>query len=521
MKILKFLTAVVAVLSITFGVPAAVLAAPAAVYPTNGQLIYTYSSGFEFQWGSAGSMLTTSYDIEISTDPTFTNTAPGVMVDSNDGRHTTSNCGSTVQPNNFPSSYAYLPATTYYWRIQAYNNTLCTALGATPFVTGGTGWAVYYFRTAILAPTLTSPTPGSVLSDNMNNDPSVTPPHPLPMFQWTAVSGASGYVLQVSGFANFGSLYINTSVPYSNTWDGGAHIGFSLSSDLVPNTLLYWRVETLSSLYGPSAWSSTPAPACLSGYCSFTTANVSAAPVPIQSGPGRSGNGKVTTDFTPGLRWNEIALPSGSTFSTYEVAASMDSSFKDSTQGCFDVTSASAGLSLLANQVLNNDFANYNYAQLDTATALAAGPVGVNCQTSGGKFNPVNQFFWRVRAVFSGPTYSDWSKVFSFKTSYPKVSTLNAAVTDPVHRTIKFSWVDISPGPGYYWVQACFAADFHEGSCVMSQKPVSNPYLWMIPKTNARIVPGGTLYWRVASGGLWGPSLWTDSGYANSSVTIP
>ena len=515
MKILKFLFAFVAVLSISFSIPATVLAAPGAVYPTYGQLIYTYSSGFEFQWSSAGSMLTTSYDIEISTDPTFTNTAPGVMVDSNDINHTTSNCGSTIQPNNFPSSYSYLPATTYYWRIQSYSNALCNG----DFVTGGSGWVVYYFRTAISAPTLVKPTSGTLV-DNLHNDQITGSGHPYPLFQWQPVAGATGYILEVSTVATFTSLYINTSVSPSATFNGGTNIGYSPTSDIASATTFYWRVETLNNTYGPSDWSSSPA-ACLSGYCTFTSANVSAPPVPLsiaQTNVYKTPTGKVTTDFTPGLRWQAVALPSGATFFTYQVQASNDSTFADITQECFDVDNSD--MAILANQVYNNDYTDYNYAQLDTEPALAAGPVGTNCKSSGGKFLPANKFYWRVRAVFGGPAYSDWSTVFSFSTSYPKITTLHPAVTDATHDTITFSWDDISPLPYYYWVQACFSPDFEEGNCVLSQTHVKNPFLWRIPAKD-NITSGTILYWRVSSGGTWGPSLWTDSSYANSTVAAP
>src|SRR5271157_27091 len=340
MKLLKLLVLSAVVLMVTVGAsngaPASILTGigePAPDYPTNNELIYSYGAGqIEFQWTIAGSMANTSYDIEISTDPTFLNTAASVMVDSNDGRHAVSNCTASGQATNRVSPYSYQPATTYYWRIQAYTDTLCSG---NDFTTGGSGWAVYSFRTAIQSPTLIGPGNGSTLKDNLHNDLLTTPPHPLPLFQWTAVSGASGYILEVSTVATFSSLYIDGTVPTSNTFNGGLDIGYSPSSDLAANTLLYWQVETLNSTYGPSAWSTT----CVSA-CSFYTANVSAAPVPIainQTQVYKTATGKVTTDFTPGIRWLEVALPSAATFYSYEVEVSTDNTFADTNQLCFDV----------------------------------------------------------------------------------------------------------------------------------------------------------------------------------------
>jgi hypothetical protein len=513
MKLLKLLVLSAVVLMATVGAsngaPASILTAnpgqPGAVYPTNNELIYTYgASQLEFQWGSAGSIANTSYDIEISTDPTFLNTAPGVMVDSNDGRHTLSNCTASGQAPNRLSPYAYQPAITYYWRVQAYTDTLCSG---NDFTTGGSGWAVYSFRTAIAAPTLIGPGNGSTLKDNLHNDLSTTPPHPLPLFQWTSVSGASGYILEVSTVATFSSLYIDVSVPTSNTFNGGLDTGYSPSSDLPANTLFFWQVETLNSTYGTSAWSTT----CVSA-CSFYTANVSAAPVPIainQTHVYKTATGKVTTDFTPGIRWLDVALPSGSTFSTYEVEVSTDSTFADTSQLCFDVAHA---VSYLANQTYNND-STLNYAQLDTQDGLLHYVVD-NCPTQvvGGilEFAPTTTYFWRVRAYFnSDAAVSDWSTVYSFKTSYLKPISLNASV-DTTNHIVTFSWSypGSSQAPYGYHINICFDASMSEGQCIVSKSDVKSGFVSGPSHTPYKVGIGTTMWWSVSAEGPFGPGLW-------------
>src|SRR5271157_4152413 len=163
MKLLKLLVLSAMVLMATVGAsngaPASILTAqpsePAATSPANGALVGYYSAGaVEFQWSNSGSMATTSYDIEISTDPTFTNYNLSVMVSSNDNGHSHSNCGATSQAPNFTSPISFLPATTYYWRVQAYDNALCNG---NDFISGGSGWAVYSFETSIQPPSLLSP----------------------------------------------------------------------------------------------------------------------------------------------------------------------------------------------------------------------------------------------------------------------------------------------------------------------------------------------------------------------------
>ncbi len=316
----------------------------------------------------------------------------------------------------------------------------------------------------------------------------------------------------MSTVATFNTLYLDVTVPYSDTFDGGLYAGYSPSSDLPANTQLFWRVEALNSPYGPSAWSGTPV-ACQPGYCTFYTANTSAAPVPISinSGgtTGEAKSGKVTNDFTPGISWREIALPAGATFTQYEVEASTDSTFDDPTQLCFDVNSGQ--VSGLQYQTYQNN-TNLTYAQLDTQQALVYIPGGSSCpyQTVGGvnKFVPATQYYWRVRAQDSGG-YSDWSNVFSFKTSYAKVVAGFTVTKDPVNRTVTFAWTNPTPIPPDYSLAVCFDANFSEGDCVLGINQATNPYLWYIKRN--KLAPGQSLWWSVRPEGPWGPGLWSDA----------
>jgi len=495
MKLLKFITVFVAVLSMTLSVPAAVLAAPgetAAIYPTYGELLYPPLSPINFQWVSMGTLGTIYYDIEVSTDGTFTNFAD--IVASNDSAHTSSKCLSWTTPN-YTSLYPYNPATTYYWRVQAYDST-CTG----DFVTGGSGWAEFSFKTAIPAPTLTAPGNTTTLENNLNNDDTNNPPE---LFQWTGVSGASGYVLQVSSDSTFNSLLVNTALPSTQNW-------YTPTSDLPANTLFFWRVETLNSTYGPSSWSTV---------WSFNTANASAAPVPLsiaQTQIYKATTGKVTNDFTPGLRWQEIALPAGATFTTYEVDASTDPAFYDTTQTCFDVTSADAQVSYL-NQQVSTYAPDLTTMQVDTGQALVYHGAPNNCPVSGGKFTPATKYYWRVRAWFNGKTAaSDWSSVYSFWTSYPKVIAGFSAVGNSAADTITFSWTDVVPKPDNYNIAVCRDPNFTEGDCLSTPKSGGNPYVWSLsPKQN--VTSGTTLYWSVRANGQYGPGLWS----AYQTVTTP
>jgi len=514
MKILKLIAVLVAVLSMTFGIPAAVHAIPVAptlTAPANGLLLTLYTPDILYQW-TATAPAGGFYDIEITTDATFLNSA--AIVDSSDVGHAVGGGCGIHNLAYFASSYTYQPATTYYVRIQAYDST-CNH----DYVTGGSGWADYVFYTSLAAPTLTAPSNGSPLSNNLTNDDTHVPPA---LFQWSSVAGATSYILEVSTSTAFSSLYLDVNVPASNAISGTSLIGYSPSSDLPVDTTFYWQVEAVgASPYSPSGWGF-----CGTGNCSFITANsASPAPAPVSMPPVGTGvyiSGKITTDLTPGLRWNEITLPGGTGFDTYQVQVSTDSTFLDSTALCLSVTSSDVGY--LANQA-NPPNIGLTTAQLDTGDVLPTAPPQPNCPTSAvhTKFAPATHYYWRVRAetVGGGPTYywSDWSSVYEFITSYPKPVVASHAIVDAPHRTITFSWAPV-PGPG-----PSFAYDYELVGCVdtsswcpLKVQKITTPYAWLYPPTTPH---GEVIHWRIRADGPYGPSLWSDANPPSSDVTIP
>ena len=273
----------------------------------------------------------------------------------------------------------------------------------------------------------------------------------------------------------------------------------------------------LTHLAAHMAQAAGRAPVELSG-CIFTTGDVPAPPVPINISSAGGKNNKITNDFTPGLKWNEIALPGGATFSTYEAEVSTNSTFTVSNAVCFDVTSAQ--VSSLQYQVYQpNPQLPQTTAQFDTQSALAnTGSVsypGSECPTffEGGirNFWPATQYYWRVRAIITssgGSESSDWSAVYGFATTYqrPGITTFTpASGTHLSSDVVTFSWLDVIGQPSYYDIQFSLNADFTN---LIANGRTQDPFTAF----NSDKYPSGTvMYWRIRANGPLGPGPWSST----------
>ena len=463
MKILKLLILSAAIFIATVGAsqgaPASITPAtskPKATYPTNGSLVTSYTS-ILFTWtASAGTGGT--YDIDIATDSAFSSI---ISFDHGTGS------------NSFHSFGPFLPARNYYWRVQAYD------IHAVP-----SGWVVFAFRTSVKAPSLIRPGPGSTLDNNRTNDiADDTSNNPVAsLFSWSSITSAGGYTLQVSQSATFNSFVINVNLPYTITT-------YTPTTDLPANTILYWRVETLNSAYGPSVW----AP-----FWSFTTANPPSIPTSL-----KPENGKVDNDFTPGLSWQAVALPGGTSFVAYDVQISTDKQFQTPTARCFNDLSATT----------------LSKPALDVQNATLP-PPGTDCPTfsNGGitSLQPATTYYWRLRAVDT-KGWSDWSSVNTLLMSYPQVDS--AKFSPPTGTTLTtnfqtFSWhrpfVGTSAVPGTFGLQIFRNPYFRTGGVV--NITINGPSY--TPGPRSPLPACTTLYWRVRAGStksLYGTGLWSNT----------
>ncbi len=156
----------------------------------------------------------TSYQWQIDDDNDFSSAPTGF-----EGNTTASSVGLPELESN----------TTYYWRVRAYKPVLSPWSEKWSFTTSLGG--------DIVAPRLESPQAGAT-------NVSIRP-----VFQWSAVAGASGYELIVSSKFDFSNPEISRVGEYAlpgNAWQSDIN--------LLYNTTYYWRVRAVSSITN-SAWS--------------------------------------------------------------------------------------------------------------------------------------------------------------------------------------------------------------------------------------------------------------------------
>lgn len=220
--------------------------APSLVYPTNGAT--GIATNVTLNWNDVVGV--TGYRIQVSQNNAFT----AIMFDST----------STISQITIPTGI--LSGTTpYYWRVYAYN------------IAGPGPWsAIWSFTTGTAppaAPLLLLPTNGqtSVPIQNVN-------------FDWSSVSGATSYRIQVSLSSDFGTTFINTQVTSSQYTHTNPVFAY--------NTIYYWRVNS-SNGAGAGVWSQV---------WSFTTA-IAPPVAPTLVSPT---NGQQNIPLTPYMDWSDV-----------------------------------------------------------------------------------------------------------------------------------------------------------------------------------------------------------------------
>jgi hypothetical protein len=269
----------------------------------------------------------------------------------------------------------------YYWRVRSYNS-----LGQY------SSWSlVRTFRTALLPPTLTTP----LDADNLLNN--------RPTFTWGAVSGATGYTIQISKNSSFTPLVTGVQVTPAT---------YTPTKDLPVGTTLYWRVQSRGT-NGPSAWSAVR---------TVNTANPPSIPTllnPVSNA--------LTTDYTPLLDWAVVTVPPGTTFNYYQI------------------------------QVANN--AAFTSPTVDTGAGFLTNK-DVHEYTPETDLNANTKYYWRVRSYNTAGEYSAWSLVRILRTAILPPTLLTPADGEPTtNRKPIFDWRDVA-GASSYTIQVSTNSSF-------------------------------------------------------------
>ena len=236
---------------------------PVLVAPPNGATGISLTPTLD--WNSVP--FAASYRLQVSTVNTFTSTVIDVGG--------LANTGYVIQPSILVNGQQY------FWRVNATN-------------TGGTSdWSTVWNFTTIIAPPVA---PILISPPNGATNVSTTP-----IMDWSDVSGATSYHLQISFNPSFSALALDVSGITSSQF--AVLVGI-----LSGNTTYYWRVSA-SNVGGQSPWSAV---------WNFTT-GIGAPAAPLLISPPNNSTG---ISLIPILDWNNVP---GAT--SYRVQVSVNPSF--------------------------------------------------------------------------------------------------------------------------------------------------------------------------------------------------
>jgi len=337
-----------------------------------------------------------------------------------------------------------------YWRVRSWSGADATGNHST--------WSVARtFRSPLPAPSLVSP------------DFTVTVPFPVeldnkrPTLEWSAVTGAVSYTVEVSISPFFTTRVITATVM-------APKLTYTHTAYLLAGTVYYWRVRANAAIGGRE-------PGVYSMVWQFKTANPPTIPALI-SPP----NNKLVASLTPTLDWGAAVLPpvtllnSKTSFDHYDLQVDTSADFPNDTYvNIYDIT--------------EHEYTFYEGALLPNTT-----------------------YYWRVRATNTpdaGGTLfwfwsSGWSEVRTFRTAYGG-PTLLTPINDA-------SWVE--PKPTFTWDPIVGATSYS------LQVSKSNTFSTLvINKTVTASTYTHTVnldadstyyYWRVrANGPDYGPGYWS------------
>ena len=177
------------------------------ISPANNALVTNYLPRLDWSNATAAH----HYQIQVSKYSTFTS----LVLDRNN-----------LTTSEYTLTSALAPNATWYWRVRTINS-----IGQV------SAWSlVRTFRTKLSKPVAIAPI-GGVKVTTLR-----------PAFRWNAVSGATGYTIQVSTGSGFTSFLVNATL--------SALTSYTPPTNLPAARTLYWRLRA-NGTNGPSDWMTT------------------------------------------------------------------------------------------------------------------------------------------------------------------------------------------------------------------------------------------------------------------------
>jgi large repetitive protein len=457
---------------------------------------------------------------------------------------------STTTYYNIPSTAGLLPATTYYWRIKAFNSngeyststlykfytSIVGKIDATTMDPGSTLGNVSGLEGPTFATTKTISGYTGTVRENVNLLSL------YPTFKWdtTGVLNAQTFTLQIASYASnscnltapnnstFKSTILNVTLSYTET-------EYSSNLEKYPNYILCWRIRGNHSTYGSSDWSDVQI---------FQVANPPGIPELVNPI-----DGTLTNDSSPRLEWKQATLPSGTTFAKYEVEIAYTSKFDGGTHPTYSYPANTIppyptpiAYPLPYPILPDNPVDDPVYAVTPPASLFPKFPMiqqaydSNEASTTFGNTNKINEpwfdiptettvtpagdplygghtYYWRVRTYNSAGEYSAWSKIRSIRIMLDRPENLTltdcagTAVTDALTPRPCFDWNDVYNA---YRYRIVIATDQN------FKKVIYNNWasgLGSFHQPNVDLPKGKTLYWKVSAN--------TPFGYGTSVASSP